>query len=79
LRLLAPVVLAAAACGSPSSPPGLGGEDGRRESPEDGKALEPQFEGGGAPAGAPARDRATDVKNFFAQRNVAIKTAAESA
>ncbi len=79
LRLLAPVVLAAAACGSPSSPPGLGGEDGRRESPEDGKALEPQFEGGGAPAGAPARDRATDVKNFFAQRGVAIEAAAESA
>jgi len=85
LRTLAPVVLAPAllwtvvACGSPSSPPGLGGEGGRRDSPEAVKALEPQFEGGGAQAGAPARDRASDVRNFFAQRGVAFEAAAESA
>jgi predicted RNA-binding protein with RPS1 domain len=80
LRSLAPVVLAAAvACGSPSSPPGLGGEGGRRDSPEAVKALELQFEGGGAPAGAPARDRASDFRNFFSQRGVTLDAAAESA
>lgn len=80
-RLLAPVLFVLAiSCGGPPSSPGFGGEGGHRDPAAEPRSGEPQFEGGGpAPGvGAPARDRASDFRNFFAQRGVTFDAAAES-